>query len=104
MQDTIHIEHFLTIGAILFSIGIAIVLVKKNIIAILMGIELMFNAANINLVALSQYDAAQIEGQILTLFIVIIAAAEAAIALAIIVKVVRSYQTTDIDELNKLKG
>jgi len=78
--------------------------VKKNIIAILMGIELMFNAANINLVALSQYDAAQIEGQILTLFIVIIAAAEAAIALAIIVKVVRSYQTTDIDELNKLKG
>ena len=88
----------------MFSIGIAIVLVKKNIIAILMGIELMFNAANINLVALSQYDAAQIEGQILTLFIVIIAAAEAAIALAIIVKVVRSYQTTDIDELNKLKG
>ena len=100
----IPLEHFLYLGAFLFCVGLAIVITKKNAIVVLMGIELMLNAANINLVAFSQYDPEKIQGQFFSLFVIIIAAAEAAIALAIVLKVYHYFRTANLDELNELKG
>ncbi len=80
------------------------VLIRKNAIVILMGIELMLNAANINLVAFSKFDGVELDGQLFALFVIVIAAAEAAVALAIIVKAVRTFNTVNVDEFNKLKG
>ena len=101
----IPISHFLVLGAILFCIGLAIVLVKKNQIVILIGIELMLNATNINLVTFDRlFQNPQAEGQLFGLFVIVVAAAEIAVALAIIIQVNRYYQTLNIDQVNKLKG
>ena len=96
--------HFLIISALLFSIGIAIVIMKRNVVVILMGIELILNAANINLVAFSQYDTNLLQGNMFALFIIVIAAAEAAVALAIILNVYHHFKTANIDEIKELKG
>ncbi|MDW7692458.1 NADH-quinone oxidoreductase subunit NuoK [Flammeovirgaceae bacterium SG7u.111] len=98
----IPLQHFLLLSAALFSIGVAIVLVKKNAIVVLMGIELMLNAANINLVAFSKYDPS-INGQMFALFVMIVAAAEAAVALAIVLKAYHYYRSIELDDLNSLK-
>ncbi len=98
----IPLEHYLLISAALFCIGVAIVVTKKNIIIILVGIELILNAANINFVAFSQFDKG-LDGQIFALFVMIVAAAEASVALAIIVQVYRYFKTSNLDEINKLK-
>lgn len=100
----IPLEHFLFISAALFCIGLAIVAMKKNAIVVLMGIELILNAANINLVAFSQYDPQMLRGNMFTLFIIVVAAAEAAVALAIVFQVYRYYRTANIDEVKELKG
>ncbi|WP_026210255.1 NADH-quinone oxidoreductase subunit NuoK [Flexithrix dorotheae] len=100
----IPIEHFLYISGALFCIGLTVVLVKKNAIVVLMGIELMLNAANLNLVAFSQYDAQLIQGQMFSLFVIVIAAAEAAVGLAIILKVYHFFQSADLDDIKELKG
>jgi NAD(P)H-quinone oxidoreductase subunit 4L len=94
--------HYLFISAALFSIGIAIVITKRNIIVVLAGIELILNAANINLVAFSTQDG-MIKGQLFALFIMVVAAAEATVALAIVVQVYRHFKTSNLDEINKLK-
>jgi NADH:ubiquinone oxidoreductase subunit K len=95
----IPIDYFLYLSSFLFCIGFAIVLSQKHIIAILMGIELIFNAANINLVAFSRYDL-QLHGQIFSLFVMIIAAAETAVALTIAYLI---YKQRKIDKPNLLK-
>ena len=95
-------EHFLVLGAVLFCIGLAIVITKKNAIVVLIGIELMLNAANVNLIAFSQNDN-NLEGQIFSIFIIVVAAAEMAIALAIIFKIYQYYQSTELDKLDELK-
>ncbi len=100
----IPIYHFLILSAFLLCVGIVVVLTKKNGIVILMGIELIFNAANINLIAFSQYDPSLVQGQVFTLFVMIVAAAEVAVAMAIILQVYQYYQTSDLDEVNELKG
>ncbi|MEO1053802.1 MAG: NADH-quinone oxidoreductase subunit NuoK [Bacteroidota bacterium] len=100
----IPIEHYLILSALLFCIGVVAIITKKNVIVVLMGIELILNAANINLVAFSQYDHVQIQGQVLTLFVIVVAAAEAAVALAIILRVYAHYQSVNIDEIKDLKG
>lgn len=100
----IPLEHFLFIGAALFCIGIAIVITKKNVIVVLMGIELILNAANINLVAFSQYDPGRLKGNMFALFIIVVAAAEAAVALAIILSAYQQFKTANIDEIKELKG
>jgi NADH-quinone oxidoreductase subunit K len=97
------LNHFLFVSAALFSIGLIIIITKRNAIVVLMGIELILNAANINLVAFSRYDQ-HLQGQMFALFIIAIAACEAAVALAIIVKVYRYFKTVNLDEINKLKG
>jgi NADH-quinone oxidoreductase subunit K len=99
----IPLEHYLYIGAILFCIGIVIIITKRNAIVVLMGIELILNAANINLVAFSQYDPQRLQGQLFALFVIVVAACEAAVALAIILRVYQYYQTIHLDEVSELK-
>lgn len=98
------IEHMLFLGAALFCIGLLVVITRKNAIAVLIGIELMLNAANVNLVTFSHFDPDLMQGQIFALFVITVAAAEAAVGLAIVIKVYRYFQTADLDKLNDLKG
>ena len=100
----IGLVHYLTLGAIIFTIGvIGIFLNRKNIIVILMSIELILLAVNINLVSFSIF-LNNLIGQVFTLFILTVAAAEAAIGLAIIVVYYRNAGTISVEEINKLKG
>ena len=99
----IPIEHYLLFSAVLFIIGLLIAIVKQNAIMILVGIELILNAANINFVAFSQNDPS-LAGQMFSLFIIVVAVAESAVALAIIYKVYQHYSTSDLDEVNQLNG
>ena len=100
----IGLGHYLTLGAIIFTIGIiGIFLNRKNVIVILMSIELILLAVNINLVSFSVFFN-DLVGQIFTLFILTVAAAEAAIGLAIIVAYYRNTGTVHVEEINSLKG
>ena len=100
----IGLGHYLTLGAVIFTIGtIGIFLSRKNIIVILMSIELILLAVNINLVSFSVF-LNDLVGQIFTLFILTVAAAEAAIGLAIIVAYYRNTGTVHVEEINSLKG
>ncbi len=95
------VEFYFIVSAFLFSLGLAIVLTRKNAIFALIGIELMLNAANLNLIAVSSDT---MEGQFFTLFVIVIAAAEAALALAIVLKVYQYFKTINLNEINQLKG
>ena len=103
MQPIVPIHYFLFVAAALFSIGLAVIITKRNTIAVLIGIELILNAVNLNLVAFAQYDPVRLAGQMFALFVIVVAAAEAAVALAIILKVYRHYQTTDLDKISSMK-
>ena len=103
-MTNIGLEHYLTLGAIIFTIGVVgIFLNRKNIIVILMSIELILLAVNINLVSFSVF-LNDLVGQIFTFFILTVAAAEAAIGLAIIVAYYRNSGTIRVEEINNLKG
>ena len=96
------LSNIIIFTTLLFSIGLAICLIKKNVIFILIGIELMFNAANVNFVAFgSQYG--DIDGSVFALFVMVIAAAEVALALAIILKVYEAFNTSNLDDIKELK-
>ncbi|MCB1948481.1 MAG: NADH-quinone oxidoreductase subunit NuoK [Burkholderiales bacterium] len=100
----VSLSHYLVLGAILFSIGIVgIFLNRKNVIIILMSIELMLLAVNMNFVAFSHY-LQDISGQVFVFFILTVAAAEAAIGLAILVVLFRNLRTINVDDLDRLKG
>jgi NADH-quinone oxidoreductase subunit K len=109
MQDLIvflqHIglTHFLILSALLFSLGIFAVLTRRNAIMVLMGVELILNAANINFIAFSRYIGGSLDGHVVALFVIILAAAEAAIALAIVLNIYQNFNTVNVDEINKLK-
>ncbi|GJM60780.1 MULTISPECIES: NADH-quinone oxidoreductase subunit NuoK [Persicobacter] len=92
----IPISHILILSAILFAIGLMIILMKKNAIVVLMGVELILNAANLNMVAFSQYDPS-LKGQMFSMFVMVIAVSEIAIALAIVFKLYHHLRTVDID-------
>ena len=96
------ISYYVTVSTLMFVIGLVGVLVRRNFLIILYSIELMLNAANINLVAFSDRLHSSV-GQILSLFVITIAAAEAAIGLAIIIVLFRRRATTNVDDLNLLK-
>lgn len=98
------LQGYLAVGAILFTLGIFCVLTRKNAIGILLGIELILNAAGINFVAFSKFRTGLIDGQIVALFIMLIAAAEAAVALAVILRFYRLKQTIDADEASILRN
>lgn len=95
---------YLMTSAMLFSMGIAIVVTKRNAILVLMGIELMLNAANINLVAFSMYHHHPMSGQMFVLFIMVIAAAEITVGLAIIIRIYRQWGTIEPDKIDSMKG
>ncbi len=99
----IGLPHFLTVGAILFSLGLFAVMSRRNAIGILMGVELMLNAANLNFVAFSRYVERGIDGQIVAAFVIVLAAAEAAVALAIILAMYRNFGTANADAVQRLK-
>lgn len=98
------LNYILFLGAFLFCAGLFVVVTRKNAIMVLIGIELMLNAANINLVAFSSFDPVALQGQIFSIFVITIAAAEAAVGLSIVVKVYQYFQTADLDKINELKG
>lgn len=105
MMETPPLEGYLIISVLLFAIGLAAVLVRRNAIAVLMGIELMLNAANLNFVAFWRYQApAHMEGQVFAVIVITLAAAEAAVALAIILSVYRRFKTVNVDQINLMKG
>ncbi len=93
---------YLTLSAVLFVIGVAGVLFRSNLIVILMSVELMLNAANVALVALSQ-SMGEVSGQVLVFFVMSVAAAEAAIGLAIVIAIFRNKLTVDINNINLFK-
>ena len=102
------LSKFLVIGALLFIIGVAGVLTRRNIIVIFMSIELILNAANLNFIAFSRYlrDIGSIDavaGQVFTVFIIVVAAAEAAIGLGIVIALYRNRETIWVDEIDLLK-
>ncbi len=98
------LEHFLILSAVLFSIGLYGALAKRNAVIILMCIELMLSAVNITLVAFSRYIVpAQLTGQIFAIFVIVVAAAEAAVALAIILAIYRNRQDIDATRINLMK-
>ena len=100
----IGLEHYLIVAATLFVIGIfGIFLNRKNVIILLMSIELMLLAVNINLVAFSAY-LGDLTGQVFTLFVLTVAAAEAAIGLAILVVLFRNKKTLEVNDINELEG
>lgn len=98
------LNFLLFLGAILFSCGLYVVITRKNVIMVLIGIELMLNAANINLVAFSAFDPGELQGQVFTLFIITVAAAEAAVGLALVVKVYQYFQSSNLTDIKELKG
>ncbi len=100
----IGIEHYLVVSAALFCLGLLAVLTRRNAINVLMGIELILNSANINLVAFSRYGIGNLQGQMFAVFVIVIAAAEAAVALAIVLTLYRLRRTPNLDEADILQG
>ena len=101
----IQLEHVLVVGALLFSIGLYTALSRRNAVAVLMGIELMLNSVNLNLVGFARFvdSPRPIDGQVFAVFVITVAAAEAAVALALAVSIYRLRSTIDVDRLNVLK-
>ena len=102
---SIELTHYLIVGALLFSIGLYVALAKRNVVGILMGIELMFNAVNLTFIAFSRFveSARPISGHVFVIFIITVAAAEAAVTLALAVLVYRNRTTIDVDKINLLR-
>ena len=101
----IPIHAYLIVSTLLFAIGVLAVLTRRNAIAVLMGIELMLNAANINFVAFWRYGGAdKMEGLVFAVTVIALAAAEAAIALAIMLAVYRRFKTVNVDQINLMRG
>jgi NADH:ubiquinone oxidoreductase subunit K len=100
----ITLVHYLVVSALLFALGLFAVVTRRNAVAILMGIELMLNAANINLVAFNKYVAPEaMQGQIFALIVITLAACEAAVGLALVLAAYRSLETIYVDEINLMK-
>jgi len=99
----IGLVHYLCLGAGLMACGVFTVLSRRNAIVILMGIELILNAAALNFVAFDRYVAEGLSGQLVAVFIIVIAAAEAAVALAIVLTIFRNFQTVQVNQVDRLR-
>ena len=107
----IGLQHYLLLGALLFVCGLLTILVKRNAIGILMGVELILNAANVNLVAFNRFahggasaSALKLDGQVFAIFVIVLAAAEAAVALAIFLNFYNNFNTIDVERAQNLRG
>ena len=105
MQSLMNVglSHYLIVAAALFVIGLLTVATRKNAVAILMGVELILNAASLNFVAFSHFVHGAITGQVFSVFIIVLAAAEAAIALAIVLAIFRTFRAIDADQTSTLR-
>ncbi len=101
---SITLTHYLTISAILFSLGLLAVITKKNAVAVLMGIELILNAANINFIAFARFIDTDLDGQLFAVFVIVTAAASTAVALAIVLNLYERFGSIDLDEADSLAG
>jgi NADH-quinone oxidoreductase subunit K len=97
------LNHFLVLGALLFSTGVLCVTLRRNAIGVLIGIELMLNGANVNLVAFGRWHG-HVDGAVFAIFVVMLAAAEAAVALAIVLNVFQHAHSVDVDDFTEMKG
>lgn len=111
LAEPIGISHFMVVGAIMFVSGVVCMAAKRNALGVLMGIELVLNGANVNFVALSSEflsgNASRglgLDGQLIALFVIVLAAAEAAVALAIVLNFYNNHATVDVDRADELKG
>jgi len=95
-MSNIGLPQFLIVGAFLFAFGILTVLTRRNAVGILMGVELLLNGANVNLVAFDHYVVRGITGQVFSLFVIVLAAAEAAVGLAIVLSIFHTFKTIDV--------
>ncbi|MEL7038689.1 MAG: NADH-quinone oxidoreductase subunit NuoK [Cyanobacteria bacterium J06592_8] len=100
----LQLEYYLVVAAALFCIGIYGLITSRNAVRVLMSIELLLNAVNLNLMGFSNYlDSDNIKGQVFTIFVLVVAAAEAAVGLAIVLTIYRNRDTVDMEEFNLLK-
>lgn len=111
MSEAIGLNQYLLLGALLFVCGVLCMATKRNAIGVLMGVELVLNGANVNFVAFARYTRDpngvaifNVEGQMFALFVIVLAAAEAAIALAIVLNFYNNHMTVDVDTAEELKG
>jgi NADH-quinone oxidoreductase subunit K len=105
MSESIGLTPYLLVGAILFVCGALCMATKRNAIGILMGVELVLNGATVNFVAFAHFNPTfEVEGQIFALFVIVLAAAEAAVALAIVLNFYNNHMTVDVDTAEELKG
>ena len=98
------IAHYLALSAFVFSAGILVMILKRNAIGILIGVEMLLNAAGLNLAAFSCYTTGRTDGQIAALFVIVLAAAEAAVAIAIFVNFYKNFASVDVDRADQMKG
>ncbi|HLF14301.1 MAG TPA: NADH-quinone oxidoreductase subunit NuoK [Bacteroidota bacterium] len=103
MTSHITLTHYVLLSAALFSLGLYAVLTRRNAILVLMGIELILNSANINFIAFSRFGGTNLDGQAVAVFVIILAAAEAAVALAIVLNIYQRFRTVNVDDINHLK-
>ena len=107
-QGPDHLANYLLVSAVLFALGIFIVATRRNAVGLLMGLEFILNAAALNFVVFSRFpmvgNRMLIEGQVFTLFVVVLAAAEAAVALALVLAVYQTHETIDLDRVDELNG
>ncbi len=101
---SIGLQHYLALSALIFSAGILCMVTKRNAIGILIGIELVLNAANVNLVAFSKYQTGSLDGHVVALFVILLAAAEAAVGIAIFMNFYSTLRTIDVDRGDELRG
>ena len=101
-----NLQVYLFVSSLLFSLGIYAVVSRRNAVAILMGIELILNSANINLVAFNRFSSNlnNLDGHVFSIFVIVLAAAEAAVALAIVINLFKNIGTVNVDEASELKG
>jgi NADH-quinone oxidoreductase subunit K len=103
-MEGVSVNHFVVLSALLFSAGLFCVVTRRNALGILMGIELILNSANINYVAFARYSGSGYDGQIFAIFVIMLAAAEAAIGLAIVLGIYQTFETIDVDATDRLRG
>ena len=97
------LNNYLFVSVILFSLGLFGVITRRNGVAVLMGVELILNAANLNFLAFARFGGMNMAGHVYALFVIVLATAEAAVALAIIINIFNNYKTINIDEVSELK-
>ena len=101
---TVGLTHFLVVSLLVFLMGLYCVLTRRNAVGILMGVELILNSANINYLAFARYSAGNYVGQVFALFVIMLAAAEAAVGLAIVLGIYQTFHTIDVEATETLRG